>query len=152
MELLLKRIAKKPKYTIGKLYIDDKYFCDTIEDTDRGLTDKMSSMEIKRKKVMHETAIPTGRYLLTLNVISPKFSKKDFYQKYANKGRVPRILNIKGFDGILIHCGKDQNSSSGCVIVGENKVVGKVINTEETFKNLYKILQTAKDKIYITIK
>lgn len=38
VNILVKRIAKRPTYTIGKLYIDGKYFCDTIEDKDRGLT------------------------------------------------------------------------------------------------------------------
>lgn len=51
MELTLKRIAKRPTYTIGKLYIDGKYFCDTIEDKDRGLTQNMPLSEIKKKKV-----------------------------------------------------------------------------------------------------
>jgi len=152
MELLLKRIARKPKYTIGKLYVDGKYVCDTIEDTDRGLTNDMTLNEVKKKKIKHETAIPMGRYQVTLNVISPKFSLKPFYYKNANKGRVPRLLNVKGFDGILIHAGVNQNSSSGCLIVGENKVVGKVINSQDTFIKLYKILQQAKDTIYITIK
>lgn len=151
MELLLKRVAKKPKYTIGKLYVDGKYVCDTIEDTDRGLSDSMTLNDIKKKKIMHQTAIPMGRYQVTLNVVSPKFGKKEFYYRNANKGRVPRLLNVKGFDGVLIHVGTNQDSSSGCVIVGENKVVGKVINSQATFIKLYKILQTAKDKIYITI-
>ena len=140
MELLLKRIARRQKYTIGKLYVDGVYFCDTIEDTDRGLTDSMSLNEIKKKKIMNETAIPSGRYEITLNVISPKFSKKSFYYTNANRGRVPRLLNVKGFEGILIHSGTDQDSSSGCLIVGENKIVGKVINSQATFIKLYKVL------------
>ena len=50
MNILVKRIAKRPTYTIGKLYIDGKYFCDTIEDKDRGLTQNMPLSEIKKKK------------------------------------------------------------------------------------------------------
>lgn len=152
MEILLRRIARKPKYTIGKLYVDGNYVCDTIEDLDRGLDNSMTVEQILKKKVKSETAIPTGRYQVTLNVISPKFSKKEFYQINANKGRVPRLLNVKGFEGILMHCGTDQNSSAGCIILGENKVVGKVINSQATFIKFYNILKTAKDKIYITIK
>jgi len=152
MEILLKRIARRNAYTIGKLYVDGKYVCDTIEDKDRNLSDSMSVSEIGKNKVKHQTAIPTGRYEVSLNVVSPKFSLKPFYYTNANKGRVPRLLNVKGFDGILIHCGTNQNSSSGCIIVGENKVVGKVINSQATFIKLYKILKEAKDKIYITIK
>lgn len=152
MKLLLKRIAKKPNYTIGRLYIDGKYFADTIEDKDRGLTQKMSLAEIKRIKVQNETAIPTGTYSVTLNVISPKFSKRDFYKKNADGGRVPRVLNTPGFEGILIHCGSDQNSSSGCIIVGENKIVGKVINSQNTFIKLYRILKSSITPIQLTIE
>lgn len=151
MKLLLKRIAKKPTYTIGKLYIDGVYFSDTIEDKDRGLTQNMSLDAIKRIKVANETAIPTGTYKVTINVISPKFGGKDFYKKNANGGRLPRLLNTPGFDGILIHVGVDQNSSSGCIIVGRNKAVGKVLESKETFTALYKVLQSAKDEIVITI-
>lgn len=151
MKLTLKRIAKRDKYTIGRLFIDGVYFSDTIEDKDRGLTQNMKLSEISKIKVKHETAIPSGTYEITLNVISPKFSTKQFYKDYANKGRVPRLLNVPGFDGILIHSGTDQNSSSGCIIVGENKIVGKVINSQATFKKLYPILRKAKDKIIIEI-
>lgn len=151
MKLLLKRIARKKDYTIGKLFIDDKYFCDTIEDTDRGLNQSMSVATINSKKVPHKTAIPTGTYKITLDVVSPRLSKKDFYIKNANKGRVPRILNVPGFEGVLIHTGNTQDDSSGCLIVGQNKVVGKVINSANTFIELYKMLQKAKD-ITITIE
>jgi hypothetical protein len=74
MEILIKRIAKKETYTIGRLYINGKYYCDTIEDKDRGLTQSMSSKEIADKKIKHKTAIPTGKYELTLKVKSPKYS------------------------------------------------------------------------------
>lgn len=151
MKLLLKRIAKKPTYTIGKLYIDGQYFCDTIEDKDRGLTQNMSLDAIKRIKVANETAIPTGTYKVTLNVVSPKYGSKDFYKKNANKGRVPRLLNVPGYEGVLMHCGNTAQDSSGCVIVGRNKAVGKVLESKETFTALYKVLQSAKDEIVITI-
>lgn len=152
MKLLLKRIAKKTNYTIGKLYIDGQYFADTIEDKDRGLTQNMPLSEIKKVKIPNETAIPTGTYNVTINVISPKFSKKDFYKKNADGGRVPRLLNTPGFEGILIHCGSDQNSSSGCIIVGENKIVGKVVNSQNTFIKLYKILKNSTTPIQLTIE
>ena len=73
MKLLLKRIAKQKTYTIGKLYIDGVYECDTLEDTDRGLSDDMSIAEIKKKKVYGQTAIPTGTYEINMDVVSPKF-------------------------------------------------------------------------------
>lgn len=145
MELTLNRIYRGPSYTIGKLYIDDKYFCDTLEDVDRGLTDKMTLTEILKIKKPSETAIPSGTYNITLDVVSPRFSTKAFYRQVCN-GKLPRLLNVKGFDGVLIHSGNTEKDSSGCILVGQNKVKGKVINSQETFKKLYKILKDSWDK------
>ena len=72
MKLTLKRIARKDTYTIGKLYINGKYFLDTLEDKDRGLKQSMSLDQIKEMKIPNETAIPSGIYKVTLDVISPK--------------------------------------------------------------------------------
>lgn len=150
MEILLKRIAKRPKYTIGKLYVDGKYMCDTIEDTDRGLNDSMAVEDILKIKVYRETAIPMGKYEVTLNITSPSFYKKDYYRDFCG-GKMPRLLNVKGFEGILIHRGTNQNSSAGCIIVGDNTIIGQVTNSTYRFEQLYKLLKTSKDKIYITI-
>lgn len=151
MKLTLKRIAKKDTYCIGKLYINGIYFADTIEDKDRGLKQSMSLSNIKKVKVQDKTAIPSGTYEIVLNVISPKYSKQDFYKNYANGGRVPRLLNVPGWEGVLIHAGNTAEDSSGCILVGQNKIVGQVINSKDTFKKLYKILQSANEKIFITI-
>lgn len=157
MKLILKRTALKPTYTIGHLYyLDDKgkevYICDTIEDKVRDLN-KNGKFDNGEKKVMHQTAIPYGTYTITLDVVSPKLSQKDWYKKNANGGRVPRLLKVPSFDGILIHCGTDENSSSGCLIVGYNKVVGKVINSQDAFIKLYKLLyEHKKEGITIQIK
>lgn len=105
MELLLKRVAKKPTYTIGHLYVDGQRFCDVVEDTDRGLDQQMPLSEIQRIKVKDKTAIPTGHYRITLDVKSPKYSN---YARYPwakpYGGKIPRLVNVSGFDGILIHC------------------------------------------------
>ena len=151
MKLTLKRIAKKDTYCIGKLYINGIYFADTIEDKDRGLKQSMSLSNIKKVKVQDKTAIPSGTYEIVLNVISPKYSKQDFYKNYANGGRVPRLLNVPGWEGVLIHAGNTAEDSSGCILVGQNKIIGQVINSKDTFKKLYKILQSANEKIFITI-
>lgn len=151
MKILLDRFFKGPKYTVGHLYIDGKYFCDTIEDVDRGLLDSMSLSEIKAKKIPSKTAIPRGTYKITLDVVSPKYSKRDYYIKVC-KGKVPRILNVKGFEGILLHTGNTEEDSAGCIILGENKVKGKVINSKVTFEKFYKELLKDKDNITIEIK
>lgn len=151
MKILLDRFFKGPKYTVGHLYIDGKYFCDTIEDVDRGLLDSMPLSEIKAKKIPSKTAIPRGTYKITLDVVSPKYSKRDYYIKVC-KGKVPRILNVKGFEGILTHAGNTEEDSAGCIILGENKVKGKVINSRVTFEKFYKELLKDKDNITIEIK
>ena len=152
MKILLKRIAKKATYTIGKIYIDGQYVCDCIEDKDRGLKQSMTLEQINKLKVFGQTAIPTGEYKVTLNVISPKYSKSTWYKQNVNGARVPRILNVKGFDGVLIHTGNTAADSQGCVIVGVNDKVGIVSKSKETFKKLYQILQSSKDDITLTIQ
>ena len=152
MKILLKRIAKKSTYTIGKIYVDGQYVCDCIEDKDRGLKQSMTLEQINKLKVFGQTAIPTGEYKVTLNVISPKYSKSTWYKQNANGARVPRILNVKGFDGVLIHTGNTAADSQGCIIVGVNDKVGIVSKSKETFKKLYQILQSSKDDITLTIQ
>jgi hypothetical protein len=150
MELTLKRIARREKYTIGRLYIDGKYFCDTIEDKDRGLSQELPVTVNKNLKRCGVTAIPVGRYRVTLDVVSPKFSKKTAYQFCC--GRLPRLVNVPAFDGVLIHIGNTANDTEGCILVGKNKQVGKVLDSTVTFRALYEVLKQAKDTIYITVE
>ena len=151
MKLTLERRYKCNGYTIGRLLVDGKYFCDTLEDTDRGLSDDMPKAEIQARKLKHITAIPTGVYYITLGVLSPKFGSDLFY-KVVCKGMLPRLMGVKGFDGILIHCGNTAKDTDGCIIVGENKVKGQVINSKTTFRRLYPLLWKAwKEEGIITI-
>ena len=153
MELKLKRFAFKNTYTVGKLYVDGAYFCDTIEDKDRGLDSSMTVEQIKAKKIASVTAIPTGRYAITLNVVSPKFKNRAQYAFCSAK--LPRLIDVKGYDGVLIHIGNTAEESAGCILVGQNKVVGRVINSTETFKKLYGVLDAANkkgEKIYLTVE
>ena len=80
MELKVKRKAKRETYVIGDLSIDEVFFSNTLEDTDRGLTSDMSDEQIKEIKQKGITAIPTGRYKVVMNVQSPKFSKYKSYE------------------------------------------------------------------------
>ena len=149
MKISLVRIANKKTYCIGRLYVDGMYVCDTIEDVDLGLDQSWSLDKIKQKKVKSKTAIPTGTYEVTLNIVSPKFSKIAYYKQFCN-GRVPRLLRVPGFDGILMHIGKDERSSAGCLIVGYNTIVGKVTKSQQAFEKLYALLKNA-DNITIEI-
>ena len=74
MQIISERIAKRSTYTISNMYIDGVKFCNVLEDTDRGLTQDMSIEDIQKAKVYGKTAIPTGTYKVTLDIVSPKFS------------------------------------------------------------------------------
>lgn len=153
MKILVKRTFNNKLYCISHIYVDDVYVCDAIEDTDRGLDNSMSVSDIKKIKVYSQTAIPTGTYDLTLNVVSPKFVQKPYYSKFCG-GRLPRLLNVPGFDGILMHRGKDEKSSAGCIILGYNTIKGQMTNSQQAFEKFYKILEEAnkkKEKITIEI-
>lgn len=120
MKLELNRIAKKPLYTIGWFFIDGKYFCDTLEDRCRDLN--------KKEKVLNETAIPAGTYEVIVNV-SAKFKRK-----------LPLLLDVPYFSGIRIHRGNTDKDTSGCILVGENKQPGRVINSTPYELRLTKII------------
>ena len=138
--MTLKRIANRKDYCIGKLYINGKYFCDTLEDVDRGLDDSMTEEEIKQLKVKGQTAIPCGIYTVLLTY-SPKYKKV-----------MPLINNVKGYSGIRIHTGNSSKDTEGCLLVGKNTVVGRLTDSRNTFNALFKrLLQKGSNKITIEI-
>lgn len=149
MKLLLKRIAKRDTYTIGKLYIDDKYFADTLEDPDRGLTNSMSREQIAKIKVYGETAIPTGIYNIDMNTVSAKFKNRSWASPY--KGKIPRLKNVPGYEGVLIHPGTTSKDTLGCILVGKNTSKGMITQSQATFHQLMSIL-TKGTNITITIE
>ena len=149
MKLLLKRIALRESYTIGKLYVDGTYFCDTCEDRVRDNNRDGDLDDIGEGKVYGQTAIPYGTYKVVMNVQSPRYSQRAAYAWC--KGYLPRLVDVPHFDGILIHSGNDATHSAGCILVGENKVRGQVINSMATLKRLVNILKSA-DNITITIE
>ena len=157
MELIVDRKWKKQSYTISNLTIDGKWFCNVLEDADRGLDSSMSIAKIRELKKPSITAIPKGTYEITLDIVSPKYSTNSFYKQVCN-GKVPRLLNVKGFEGILIHVGdgpRGADLSSGCLLCGYNKVKGQLRDGKEVFKKLYSLLKEAKsrgEKLTITIK
>lgn len=139
MEIVVKRIALKPTYTIGKLYIDGEYFCDTLEDTVRDLN-KNGKFDNGEKKVYGETAIPYGKYEIKWTY-SPRF-----------KRYTPQLMNVPSFDGIRIHSGNSSTDTEGCLLLGENKQVGKVLNSKATINKFYPIIKQACSKGKVTIE
>lgn len=150
MLLELQRTYNCATYCIGHLYVNGRYVCDTIEDTDRGLSSTMPIADILRIKVKHKTAIPTGLYSVRIDIESPKFKQKQFYIDNCD-GKPPRLMNVPGFEGILIHCGTNQDSTSGCIIVGYNTVKGRVTNSQQAFIKIYDLLKSARMPIRINI-
>ena len=154
MELLVKRVARRDEYTIGRLYINGVKFSETLEDCDRGLTQDMPLEEIKAKKVYGKTAIPTGTYEIDMNTISPKFQARSWAKPYG--GKIPRLLNVPGYEGILIHPFNSAAESLGCIGVGKNSIKGMITDSSRTFMSLMsKYLLPAKvrgEKITISIE
>ena len=152
MELLLTRIAKKKTYTIGRLSIleevideystgiAERYFCDTLEPTWRDYANGAY-------KVKGRSAIPEGRYAVVISY-SPKF-----------KQWLPILLGGPEFNrkwqGIRIHAGNTSEDTEGCILVGKNREVGKVLDSRILVKRLKQKIVEAKDKgeaVWITIK
>lgn len=153
MKLKIDRRWKKEKYTIGRLYVNGIFLCNTLEDTDRNLNSSMSEDVIRFTKIAGETAIPTGTYKVVL-AYSPKFAKKSWGKKYG--GLVPLIFNVKGFDGVRLHVGNCPADTLGCPLVGDNKTVGRLTNSTKRYYELMdKYIMpawTRKEEITITIK
>ena len=121
------RKAYRDTYTIGKMYINGEYFCDTLED-------KVRVMNSINDKIKGETAIPAGTYKITLEM-SPRFKRK-----------LPLPHDVPYFSGILIHRGNTAKDTHGCILVGENKVKGQVINSTKAEVALMDILTNAVSK------
>ena len=139
MKLTLKRIALRQTYTIGKLYLDDNYFCDTLEDTVRDLN-KNGKFDNGEKKVYAKTAIPYGTYEIKWTY-SPRF------KKYT-----PQLMNVPSFDGIRVHARSTPADTAGCILLGENKQVGKVLNSRVTINKFYQLIKEACSKGKVTIE
>ena len=145
MKLLLNRIFKGPEYTIGKLYIDGEWFCDTLEDTVRVLPDECpytpNGIDCKCEgKIKGKTAIPSGTYKVVLS--------------YSNRFKkiLPELLNVPHFLGIRIHSGNTSSDTEGCILVGQNLVKGKVLNSRATYNKLLELLEKDKDNLIIEVK
>jgi len=124
MKLKVVRETKNDVCTIGSLFINDVFFCYTLEDKDRGLKQSDSLLFIQAKKIFGLTAIPSGFYKLTVNQ-SPKF-----------KRILPRIIEIKGFDGVLLHRGNSANDSLGCILLGYKKGYNSIFESTKAETDL----------------
>ena len=140
MRIKVERKWKKDRYTIGKVYIDGKYLCNSLEDPDRGLSQNMPLEEIKRKKVYGDTAIPSGVYLISWTY-SNRFKKM-----------MPLVNDVKGFDGIRIHSGNSAADTLGCILLGDNTKVGWISNSKTRTNQVYQMIKERIDKEQIWLE
>ena len=131
LDMKLVREQFKDTQTVGKLYLNGVYFCDTLEDKNRDLN-KNGIFDGSEKKVYSETCIPFGQYKVIINQ-SPKF-----------KRLMPRLLNVPHFDGILIHNGVTEKNSAGCILVGSYDGQ-KLVRSKEIFNKLFEIMKYYND-------
>ena len=133
MKLILTRHARRADYTIGRLEDENGMkVCDTLEPTWRDY--KGGEMKIPKK-----SAIPEGSYRVVV-------TKSRRFQKY-----LPLLVGVPGFEGVRIHAGNTSRDTEGCILVGQNIQVGKVLWSRITLERLMKIIENEKE-IYLTIK
>lgn len=150
MQLTLVRTDRQPNYTAGSLFINGEFFCYTLEDKDRGLTSDMSLEDIQSKKIYGKTAIPKGVYFIDMNTVSTKFKDRLWAKPYD--GKLPRLLDVPGYEGILIHIGNTVEDTSGCILVGTEYFNGVLKNSATAFTSLMSVLTNTKEPIIITIQ
>ena len=131
----------------------ESYFCDTLEPTWRNLKGKELKPEEENarfsresgkvaRKIPGHTAIPEGSYRVLITK-SPRFKKW-----------LPYVQGVPGFEGIRIHAGNYPDDTQGCILVGENKLKGMVVNSRIWLHRLMKRIQAAENQgegIWITI-
>lgn len=126
MELRVERLWPRENYTVGRLYVNNEFFSNTLEDKERDLSSE--------PKVYGETAIPKGKYKVVYNY-SPKFGRN-----------LPRLLNVPYFEGILIHPGNTAKDSLGCILVGKNTSKGMLSESRCTSDKLNELIDAAQRK------
>lgn len=154
MKLVVERSWPKATYTIGRLFIDGVRFYETLEDKDRMLFKDDPISLIRRTKVYGETAIPRGTYEVRMDIVSPKYAAVTWYKNLCG-GRMPRLMDVPGFEGVLIHPGNTAIDTLGCILVGRNTKVGQLTSSRDTFKALYRKMEAAwkrGEKITIEIR
>lgn len=148
MEILLKRVNRADRYTEGRLSFDGRHVCDTVEDTDRD-ANRNGRLDTGETKVYGETAIPNGRYRVTLEY-SPRLSPR-----YGGR-RIPTIHGVPGFEGIRMHTGNTAADSNGCPLVGIRSGAGVLSRSRDTFLNAVlppmEAADARKEAMWITVR
>lgn len=137
MKITIKRNTAESAagYTHGRMFLDEcGFFCWTLEDEDRGLTQDMPLATIKARKKYGQTAIPKGTYRVRMDVVSPKLKNRAYAKKYG--GCLPRLENVPGYEGVLIHPFNTAEESLGCIAPGVYAGGGRIKDSTKAFYDL----------------
>ena len=143
MEIKLIRKYYQTKYTIGRLYINNRFFSDCLEPPSQHLTERCSMDTIQNAKNKGYRAIPTGRYRILITR-SPRFGRW-----------LPLLMNVKGFEGIRIHPGNKPEDTQGCILPGFNRRKGYVLDSTRCVLTLVKMMTEAMEKgekVFVKVK
>lgn len=126
MRLKVIRDDETPERSLGKLYADDSYICETCEDADR-------HMEDGGEKVNGQTAIPRGLYKV-VNSYSHRFRKI-----------LPEVIGVPGFSGVRIHGGNSAADTLGCILVGRVRTENGIANCAATVQRIIDMIDNAEE-------
>lgn len=124
MKLLLKRDLLNSEFTLGELFIEGIHFCYTVEDVVR---------KPNEPKVFGKTAIPYGTYKV-IQTLSPHFGII-----------TPRLVDVPGFQGVLIHSGNTAADTEGCIIIGTVRTENGVGLSRQCFTKLMEKIKGIND-------
>jgi hypothetical protein len=143
MKLEVIRFSSEPDSTNGLLFsVEDgerNFLCYTLEDEQRD------------SKVYGETRIPEGTYKLGLRTVGGYHGKYCIRFADIHIGML-HVLDVPGFEYILIHCGNTDEDTAGCLLVGDSqennqiKKNGFVGSSTRAYMRIYpKIAQAIKN-------
>lgn len=143
MEIKLIRKYYQAKYTIGRLYVNNRFFSDSLEPPSLHLTERSALGTILIAKYKGYRAIPTGRYRILITR-SRRFGRW-----------LPLLLNVKGFEGIRIHAGNKPEDTRGCILLGFNRRKGYVLDSTRCVLTLVKMMTEAiakGEKVFVEVR
>lgn len=143
MEIKLIRKYYQAKYTIGRLYVNNRFFSDCLEPPSLHLTERTALGTILIAKYKGYRAIPTGRYRILITR-SRRFGRW-----------LPLLLNVKGFEGIRIHAGNKPEDTRGCILLGFNRRKGYVLDSTRCVLTLVKMMTEAiakGEKVFVEVR
>ena len=146
MELRLIREKVEPSghqgapATIGQLFADGIKLCDTLEPQPFKFIGKISADSVRKAKQVGPIAIPPSRYRIRMDIQSPQYYRSMWMRAICG-AFVPRLMNVPGFTGILIHPGNSVEDTTGCILVGVHDALGHISSSRDMFVRVFSVLR-----------